>query len=161
VRPDLSPFLELIRRSRRWLRRAALIPLLPLVGAVFVPFPDEVPFLVIRWGFVGLCLLISAMLLSTGVGAPTAHPGIQALSDPPSVCWLFVERIRDARTGDEGAPTLQIGLVSGERRMLPMEEGREDELLELAATAAPHATRGWTAELEHRFLQQPRSLLHI
>ena len=155
---DLTPLVEVIRRSNRSLRRKALWPVVPIVGALFMPFPDEVPFMVLRWSFIALCVFISGALLAIAK-SPASSPGLKALRDPGNVCWLYIERARNPHNGEEGEPVLRVGLTDGQRLVLPVEKGLEDVLLDLAATAAPHAARGWTPELELRFLQEPTSVL--
>ena len=60
---DLTPILDRIRRAKRRLALAALLPALPIVGALLMPFPDELPFTLLRWGFIALCVLVSAALV--------------------------------------------------------------------------------------------------
>ena len=51
-----------------------------------------------------------------------------------------------------------LGLEDGKRQRLPVEMGREAELLDLVAPLAPHATFGFSPENEARFRSAPASM---
>lgn len=157
---DLGPFLELVGKSKVSLRKYALVPIVPIVGAFFIPFPDELPFTLLRYGFIGLCVAIAAMLVWASLTPPDAHPVIRALRAPETVGWIFIKVIRNAgREEEPGAPMLQIGLTNGTRLTFPVQSGREEELLAIAVSAAPNAARGWSPELELSYLRDPTSLV--
>lgn len=155
---DLSPFVDLVRQAKRKLRWVGLAPL-PFVGLAFlIPFPDELAFVVLRWGFATLCLVIAGLVFASAFADPEQHPALVALRSGET-SWIFVERTRNVQTKKESAPYLTVARRDGARLVLPLVAGREQEMLELAAAAAPRATCGWSPQNEQRYLADPASLM--
>lgn len=137
---------------------SALIPALPILGALVIPFPDELPFTLLRWGFIALCLFLSVLLLSPMFQSPEQHPAIVALRDG-RVCWIYVRQSQDSKGRKAGPPALELGTLQGDRLRLPLDEARTDEFIRLLSRTAPHAVVGWSPERELAFLRDPGSLL--
>ena len=155
---DLPPILDRIRRAKRRLALAALLPALPIVGALLMPFPDELPFTLLRWGFIALCVLVSAALVSPLLKGPDKHPAIVALH-AGTVCWIYVSQSRNHHGGKAGPAVLELGTLDGQRLPVPLDEARTDEFVRLLSEAAPRALVGWTPERELAFIRGPHTLL--
>lgn len=71
-----------------------------------------------------------------------------------SIVWVYVLTVR----GQGAGSWIVLGLEDGKRQRLPVEMGREAELLDLVAPLAPHATFGFSPENEARFRSAPASM---
>lgn len=157
---DLELLLEPIRRAKATLRRGALIPaVLGVLPLLALPFLEGVVGYAICMVVMALCLGLSGLLFWESRRPPESHPGIVALQTPGRVSWVFLEQTRNAHTKETGEPVVKLGLQTGERLMLPLIEGREEEFLRAASGVAPRATCGWTPDLELAYVQAPASLL--
>jgi hypothetical protein len=72
-----------------------------------------------------------------------------------SIVWLYT--VAGSHQIGSGASVV-VGYQDGQRAQAMTYHGKEDELLDALASIAPHATVGWTDELEVRFRANPGSL---
>ncbi len=78
-------------------------------------------------------------------------PFIRALRDPAQIVWLYQKQVSGAYAGSRA----MIGLANGS--VLEVMSAGQD-LLDGAARLAPHATCGYTPQIEAAFRANPASL---
>lgn len=71
-----------------------------------------------------------------------------------AIVWVYVLTVR----GQGAGSWIVLGLEDGKTQRLPVEMGRENELLEAVAPLAPHATFGFSPENQARFKSAPVSM---
>jgi hypothetical protein len=71
-----------------------------------------------------------------------------------SIVWVYVMTVRGKGAGS----WIVLGLEHGKRERLPVEIGREKELLDAVAPLAPRATFGFSPENDARFRSAPASM---
>jgi hypothetical protein len=71
-----------------------------------------------------------------------------------AIVWVYVLTVR----GQGAGSWIVLGLEDGKTQRLPVEIGREKELLQAVAPLAPHATFGFSPENEARFRSAPQSM---
>ena len=71
-----------------------------------------------------------------------------------AIVWVYVQTVR----GQGAGSWIVLGLEDGKTQRLPVEMGRENELLDAVAPLAPRATFGFSPEHQARFKSAPASM---
>lgn len=107
--------------------------------------------LAIPFGIIGLVLLVVSFR------PPERHPAIVALRDKSeTIVWVHPSTL--SVNGQPSQTFIQFGLENGSKKALAIGARNDPRpLMDLAEQLLPHATIGYSPELEKRFKQDPRS----
>lgn len=98
---------------------------------------------------------ISIGLMIPSFGDPKNARVLRTLrAETSSIVWMYVMTVRGRGAGS----WIVLGLENGKRKRLPVEMGREDELLAAVAPLASHATIGFSPENDARFRNAPATM---
>lgn len=108
-------------------------------------------------GLSGLVLVVALLFLASSFKNPARNLGLVTLRErPTAVVWVYPHV--STQHGHAISASVMLGLASGRRVGLPVEVGREGEVLEAVAQVVPHAHVGFSPELDRQFRRDPQAL---
>lgn len=101
------------------------------------------------------CMLLGLIPLALSARDPKKAKSLRMIRTRwADIVWLYVHRV----TGSANAAFVRCGLSNGKFFMLPCEVGQEQFVLKALADFVPHASAGFSPQLDAKFRDSPESL---
>lgn len=151
---ELAPFLHYAKGSKV----GGVIVALLCFGIGAVGFADDTASLGLQLGLAIPFGLIGVAMLYLSFRSPTKHAAIVVLRERPNdIVWVYP--LRQIINGVHSQTLLNFGLVDGKQRGLAIGKQTDPEpLMARLHGSLPHATYGYSPELEAQFKRQPSAL---
>lgn len=150
---ELQPFLEKARMGKGSFILAVVCAAIASLGLV-----DRTASLGFTLGLAIPFGLLALGFVVLGFRSPDKHAFIVALRERRNdIVWLYL--LRQNVNGVHAQTFLNIGLIDGKQRALAIGKTGEEEMLAHAKALLPHATVGYSPELQAQFKRDPRSML--
>ena len=152
--PELAPFLPYAQPSKV----AGVVIALVCFGIGAIGFVDSTATIGIQLGLAIPFGIIGLGLLYLSFRPAEKHPAIVALRDRgQDVVWIY--SVAQHVNGRHSQTMLNIALADGKQKALAIGAATDPKpLLALLERSLPHATIGYSQELEKQFKRQPSSL---
>jgi hypothetical protein len=150
---ELAPFLEHAKFSKV----GGIFVALLCFGIASLGFVDDTASLGVQLGLAIPFTIFGLFFLFVIFRSPTKHAAIKLLRNSQDIVWVYVST--QSVNGVHSQTFLNFGNSAGTRKMLAIGKKTDpDPLLARLHTSIPHATYGYSAELEQQYKRQPSSL---